>query len=114
MNLNKLKPCANCGKELFPRPHGSAYIIRVSQVMPNPRAINERLGMAQYFQGSMALAEVFLPSVEKEIMVLADEMEGGKWEEIFMCFPCAAGLFQHRKPLLEMLKKERRNEATEG
>jgi hypothetical protein len=51
LKLSELKPCAKCGGPLRKPPSIQWYVVRMCHAMLNPRATNEVLGLAQYFQG---------------------------------------------------------------
>jgi len=63
------------------------YTVRISSVLLDLRAVNENLGLAQYFQGALALAEVFAPNPEVAI-VIGDQPDAGGWTEALLCFDC--------------------------
>lgn len=105
MKLSDLRPCANCGDPLFGERVASAYMLKASQILIDAKAANETLGLARYFQGNMKLAELFSPGNDREVMIFADA--GGSWETLFLCFGCAAGLSNVKRPILEMLEMAR-------
>lgn len=53
MKLSELTPCAGCGGPLPP----IWQTVRVSITMLDRQATNETLGLTQFFQGNIALAE---------------------------------------------------------
>lgn len=83
MKLLDLRPCDNCKGKLVP----SFHVLRISQALFNSQRVNEQLGMTQYFQGHMALAEMFSPAPDEAILVLGDE-EPELMTEIFLCGDC--------------------------
>ena len=96
MRLSELRPCDNCGGKLTGEEGRNItfYIIRFTMAVFNPNAINQVMGMHQYFQGkAFALAEVMAPESDHAVNLVA-EQEGGKWVELLICFDCAAGTKQ--------------------
>ena len=87
MKLSDLKPCACCAGPLLNPMTGQWYVLRISQAMVNPRAANEVLGLAQYFQGHMGLAEMFAPGTDDAVWVLADK-DKRLQTELHVCFNC--------------------------
>ena len=105
MRLSELRPCDNCGGKLTGEEGRNItfYILRVTMAVLNPRAINQVMGMHQYFQqSSFALAEAMAPESDHAVL-LVGEQEGERWAELLICFDCAAG----KKPfvLLEVVEK---------
>lgn len=87
MKLSELKPCAHCGGKLPP----VWYLVKVSQCMLDPQATNQTLGLAQMFQGNLALAEVMGARPDEAVKIVADEL-GVDWDRLFLCQDCALGL----------------------
>jgi hypothetical protein len=65
----------------------SFHILRITQALFNGWRVNEHLGMTQYLQGNMALAEIFTPAPDEAILVMGDE-EPELMSEIFLCNEC--------------------------
>jgi len=72
--LRDLRPCDACGGILQ---GGIFYVVRFSVALVNPRAVNEYLGMHQFFggQASDALVENFAPSAATAVTVAMDHPE---------------------------------------
>lgn len=83
MKLMDLRPCDNCKGKLIPQFH----IIRITDALFNSQRVNEQLGMTQFFQGHMALAEMFTPAPDEAILVIGDE-DQKLMTEIFLCNDC--------------------------
>jgi hypothetical protein len=84
MKLSELRPCDQCGGKLAP----SFYVLRLSIALISPTATNQVLGLAQYFQGNLGLAEVFAPN-DNAVAVAMDEKEHtGLMQEFFVCTTC--------------------------
>ena len=105
LKLSDLRACDNCGGKLTGEEGRNItfYIVRVTMAVLNPRAINQVMGLHQYFQGkAFALAEVMAPESDHAVELVA-EQEGGKWAELLICFDCAAG--NKRFVLLEVVER---------
>lgn len=85
MKLSDLKPCASCNGALLKPSAGMWYVIRKTQAMLNPRDANRVLGLTQFFQGSIGLAETFETS--KPVMILGD-CDRELMDEVHICFEC--------------------------
>lgn len=84
MKLSEIRPCDNCGGPITPH----FYVVRMSIALFNPKATNQVLGMAQYFGGHLALAELFSPH-EDVVTVAMDEKEHKVLQtELFLCQDC--------------------------
>lgn len=105
MKLSELKPCAGCGGPLLVKHIGQWYVVRSSMAILNPQAANQTLGLAQFFQGSMALAEAFSPAVNDAVIICGDK-EPALLDEVHLCFECFYG-----KPLGMLLEgvREKKN-----
>ena len=99
MRLSELKPCAVCRSPLLKPGTGTWYVVRVSQAMLNRRAVNQTLGLTQYFQGALGLAEVFSPGADDAVLIFGDK-EPALLTEIHICFDC-----MHDKPLGPALER---------
>jgi hypothetical protein len=88
MKLSEVKPCAVCHGPLL-KPMGTWYVVRVTQAMINPRSANQVMGMAQFFQGNLALAELFAPA-DEAILIMGDK-EPALMTELHICFDCMHG-----------------------
>lgn len=109
MKLSELKPCACCGGALLKPPAGAWYVIRQTQAMINPQEGNRVLGMTQFFQGSIGLAEQFETS--KPVKIFGD-MEPALMNEIHICFNCwVSQKFDGLRDVLE--KSEAKDVVTE-
>lgn len=86
-NLNELRACDNCNG-----PVGMMfYVVRMSIAVVNPDAVNETIGMHQFFGGraSAALVENFSPSSSHGFKIAMDEDEGKELcTEAFICSTC--------------------------
>jgi hypothetical protein len=86
-SLRELRPCDNCNGPvglLF-------YVVRFSLAVVDHQAINETLGMRQFFGGnaSAALIENFTPSARDAIKVAMDnEQTKELMTELFICRTC--------------------------
>lgn len=99
MKLSELRPCDNCGQKIAPL----FYVARVSQAMVMPAA-NQVLGMTQYFNGNLALAEMFAP--EDEVVKVFGEEKKELMDELLLCSDCAC-----EKYLNLLVLVEKRNQA---
>lgn len=82
MKLSELRPCDNCGG-----PVGTTFnILRHSIVAVNAEKANRVLGMAQFFQGHLGLAEVMGP--EDNPVIIAGEFNPVLWTDLFICQDC--------------------------
>jgi len=91
MKLSELRPCDSCNGPLTGKNAMRSmtwYVVRVSQAMLNPRAANEVLGMTQYFQGALGMAEIMTPRPDEAVMILGDK-EPQLMTELFLCLECA-------------------------
>lgn len=86
--LRDLRPCDACGGVLK---GGIFYVVRFSLALVNPRAVNEFLGMHQFFQGrtSDALVENFAPATADAITVAMDHPDHrALMTELVICSDC--------------------------
>jgi hypothetical protein len=104
MKLSELRPCDVCGGKLAP----SFYVLRMSIALISPTPTNQVLGLAQYFQGNLGLAEVFAPESDQAVVVAMDEKEHtGLMQEFFVCTTCymapicLAELVEKRNPSVD-------------
>lgn len=81
MKLSELRPCDSCDKPIAPL----FYVIRISQAMVMPTA-NQVLGLTQYFNGNLALAETMAPA-DDVVKVFADEAKELQYE-LLLCTDC--------------------------
>lgn len=86
--LSEIKPCAVCKGKIVP----TWYVLRISQAMLRPSAVNSTMGIAQMFggidrPGALAIAEVMSPDPDC-IMVLGD-LKPELMLEIYVCQNCA-------------------------
>ena len=101
MKLSELRPCDGCGGKLLADHCATFYVITSTQAMVSARAANEVLGMTQFFQGNLALAEVMGPRPDEAVMVFG-EKDPNLLTKILLCFDCYCS-----KPLAQL--EERRN-----
>jgi hypothetical protein len=99
MKLSELKPCACCSGPLLTRGIIQWYVLRQTMAMLKPQDTNRVLGLTQFFQGSIALAEAFETS--KPVTILGD-CEPELMTEIHICFNCwISNKFDAVRPLFE-------------
>lgn len=103
--LTDLRPCDNCGGPvglLF-------YTLRLSLTLVKPQAVNEYLGMAQFFGGraSSALIENFAPASADAVTVAGDK-DPSLMTEIVLCSKCYLD-----QPIVLPLLSEKRRDAIE-
>lgn len=85
MKLSELAPCKSCGGPLLSKGVAQWYVLRKSAAMIRVKDANRVLGLTQFFQGSVALAEIFETS--KPVMVLGD-CEPVLMTEVHVCYNC--------------------------
>jgi DNA topoisomerase IB len=86
--LTDLRPCDNCNGQLT---GGIFYVLRFSLALVRERAVNEFMGMHQFFGGraSVALIENFAPSAANAVVVAMDDPEYDVLaNEIVICNGC--------------------------
>lgn len=83
MKARELHECDACGGPLS----STFYVVRLSLAVVNANAVREHLGLAQFFGGSHAMAEVFSPRPEVAT-VLAEAEGSGGWDEALVCATC--------------------------
>lgn len=112
MQLSELRPCAQCDGPLINPKEGAMqwYVLRSSMAMIQPVAANRVLGLTQFFQGSIKLAEVFEGS--KPVMILGD-MDARMQDEIHICFSCWTSDAMDAVRRLFEKESKRRNEELE-
>jgi hypothetical protein len=100
MKVSELRPCDNCAKAIAP----AFYVVRFSQALINAQAVNEFMGMHQFFGGraSAALVENFAPASADAALVLGDKDKDLE-TELFICQDCFCGEID-----LAMLMERRR------
>lgn len=84
MKLSDLRPCDACGGKVAP----VFYLVRFSVVAFNPQSVNEVLGLTQYFQGALGLAEVFAPDPEVATVAMDSAEFKDLAVELFICSAC--------------------------
>src|SRR3990172_12388495 len=84
MKLSQLRPYDVCGGKIAP----SFYVIRLSFALFKPRTTNEVLGLTQFFQGSLGLAEVFAPDQDVVVVAMDDKELQELTHEFFVCQNC--------------------------
>ncbi len=95
----RVKPCENCGGKIGP----DFYIVKLSQALVDPSAVNRYVGMTQYFQGHTALADVF--ATDKTLEHVMQGEDANQWPEMIICLRCFAG-----NPILAQLLFDRSGE----
>ena len=86
MKLSQIRPCDNCGGPIVP----IFNVVSITPAVISPRAANQVLGMSQFFQGSLALAEVF--QAEEPVTLASEDGDlSGLVTQIFLCQKCMAG-----------------------
>jgi len=86
MKLSDIRPCDNCGGKLVP----IFYFSKISLAVFSPKAVNEVMGMTQFFGGGSAglrLAEMMGASAEEAIKIVGEE-EHTLWTDIYLCQEC--------------------------
>jgi hypothetical protein len=86
MKLSKIRSCDNCGGKITP----SFYLVRYSIAVFNQAAINEVLGMTQYFQGALGLAEAMAPRADVVTVAMDESKHSALMVELFICANCYA------------------------
>lgn len=84
MKLSALRPCDNCGGPIAP----TFYVVRYSIAVINPTKTNQILGMTQFFQGSLALGELFAEDGQAVNVAMDDREYKDLMTEIFLCNKC--------------------------
>lgn len=85
IKVSELRPCDQCGKPIAP----AFYVVRFSQAFIKADAVNEFMGMRQFFGGraGTALVENFAPASTDAVLVFGDKDK--KLEtEAFICQGC--------------------------
>lgn len=101
--LSDLRPCDACCGPVG----GTFYVVRHSIAVVNVAAVNEFVGMSQFFQhrAPAALIENFAPETARGFTVAMDEPEFSPLgEELFICPTC------YGQPLDLQLISERKRE----
>jgi hypothetical protein len=104
--LRELRPCDACGGPLSGgifTAGGPFHVIRTSIAVVNPDAVNEYIGMTQFFGGraSQALVENFAPAAARGFTIAMDEAEStALGVEIFLCTAC----YQRPIDLLQLVE----------
>lgn len=85
MRLLDLRPCDNCHGPIAPQ----FYVVRVSMAFIKPDAVNEFMGMHQFFGGraSAAMVENFAPAAADAVIVAGDR-EPSLMTELLICHTC--------------------------
>jgi len=100
MKLSEIRPCDACGGRIAP----AFYVARFSIAVFKPQATNQVLGLTQCWGGSLALAEVFAPTVDAVAVAMDEEDHKELMEEVFLCCDCVV------RPVTLMELAEKRNE----
>lgn len=94
MKLSELKPCAGCGGPLMINRQdiriNQFFVVDSSMAMLDPKSANQTLGLAQYFQGNLQLAEIMGPAAETAVRVAGD-LDPKLKDRVFICFECFYG-----------------------
>lgn len=85
MKLSSLKPCAYCNKALIEKHTMHFYIVTSTMALINPVHANQVMGMTQFFQGNLALAEVFAGS---DPVTVVSEHDKTMEDKIMLCMEC--------------------------
>jgi hypothetical protein len=88
MKVSELRPCDNCGGKIAP----SFFRLKVTQALINADAVNEFLGMHQFFGGraSHALVENFAPKAHDAVLFFGDK-DPQLETTLLICVSCAIG-----------------------
>ncbi len=84
MKLSEIRPCDLCGGKISP----NFYVLRFSVAFFSP-STRQVLAMTDYFNGNLALGEMFSGD-EDVVKVAMDDREHGKQltDEVFLCQEC--------------------------
>lgn len=92
MKLSELRPCDCCGEGLLQSKDGTHYamfyLVSVDRALLRPGAVNRVMGMAQYFGGSLALAEVMGPDADEAVAVASKLDPELKADDYMLCQRC--------------------------
>lgn len=96
MKLSELKPCACCKGPLISASARFWYCVRVSQVILDPKAMRDTIGLMQIMGGrddawTLKVAETLSPNAEAAT-ILGDK-ERALMTELHICFECMIGRF---------------------
>lgn len=85
MKVTELRPCDNCAKPIAP----AFWVLRFSQALINAHAVNEFMGMHQFFGGRAgpALVENFAPALSEAALVFMDK-DKQLQTELYICSTC--------------------------
>jgi hypothetical protein len=88
IKVSELRPCDHCGGPIAPM----FYVVRLSLALIDHRAVNEFMGMHQFFGGRapVALVENFAPSAADAVLVAGDK-EPSLMTECWICQDCYLG-----------------------
>lgn len=88
MKVSELRPCDHCGGPIAP----AFYVVRFSQALIRAQAVNEFMGMHQFFGGRAgpALVENFAPASSDAALVFMDKDKQFQ-TELFLCQDCFTG-----------------------
>lgn len=78
----RIRLCENCGGKIGP----AFYVVKLAQVLVDYGAVSRHAGMAIYFQGNQALADLFSPDSALEKVIEGDD--ANKWPEVTICQKC--------------------------
>lgn len=107
IKVSELRPCDNCAGPIAP----NFYVVRVSLALVKAGAVNQFLGMHQFFGGraGAALVENFAPASTDAVIVAGDK-EPSLMLELFICQACYIG--EKGKPPIDLaLLSERVHDA---
>lgn len=85
MKVSELRPCDNCGGKIAP----AFYVVRFSQALINAEAVNQFMGIHQFFGGraGAALVENFAPAAGDAALIFGDKDKALE-TELFICEGC--------------------------
>lgn len=88
MKVSELRPCDKCGGKIYPAFH----VVRTSLALIKPQAVNQFMGMHQFFGGRApaALVENFSPESADAVIVAGDD-DPVLMNEFFICSDCFLG-----------------------
>jgi hypothetical protein len=84
MKMSELRPCDNCGGVIAPM----FYVVRFSIALFKKQAVNEVMGMTQYFGGALDLAEMFVGDDEVVRVAMDDQETKMLRTELYICQEC--------------------------
>ncbi len=85
------------------------HLVKHSIVAVNAQKANQVLGLTQFFQGHIGLAEVMAPEVD--VATIAGEFNKALWSEFFLCQEC---YYSKGLCIAELMQDRIDNEATKA